>query len=142
VALVAVVYLGQMTTTWDGQHIRVTFITERLSIATARWLRIAVAFVCSGLLVWMIVATTTKAVTATEAGEYRFGLIPIPVWPARILIPVGLFAMLLLIILQLIQLVAKRTSVPGLLVDGMVESEGAVVPTVSTDVREQKEGSL
>ncbi len=46
--------------------------------------------VLCGLVAWMTVETAQAALHSFLVGEYRFGLLQMPIWPARLMIPLGL----------------------------------------------------
>lgn len=112
VALVIVVYLGLMTAGRDGHHIRVGLLTDRLPAPAARVLRLLGLAIALFLVAWVIWVTAGKAVTSIEMQEFRFGLIGVPIWPARLAIPIGLSGLLLVFLLQFVALLAGyRTTV-------------------------------
>lgn len=51
---------------------------------------------------WMVLVTADRALASFEVREFRFGLVRVPVWPARIAIAVGLAAYLLELVIRLI----------------------------------------
>jgi len=114
VLLVVIVFLGMTTAGRDGQHIRASLLTDRLPGEGSRGVRISAAVISLGILAWMISATTIRAIASVHAGEFRFGLVPVPIWPARVVIPIGLAALAVVVVLQLVSLLARRSPVMGL----------------------------
>ncbi|MGM7678599.1 TRAP transporter small permease [Microbacterium sp. A94] len=113
IVLVATVFFGMMTSGRDGQHIRVTLLTDRLPEAAARIVRtlgLISALVIVGWLTWV---TIEKAIVSVQTAEYRFGLISVPIWPARVAIPIGLVCLALVLIFLLVAQVSKYASVVG-----------------------------
>lgn len=107
-ALVAAVFLGMAYTGATNSHISVDLLTERMPRKVNRWL-LSIAWASTSVfLVWMIYATGMRAIASTEDNELRMGLVNWPVWPARWIIVVGLTAMLLVSIVNLIRVISGR----------------------------------
>lgn len=113
VILVATVFIAMITAGRDGQHIRVVLLTDRVPAAAARVLRLTGLLLSLGIVAWLSWATIEKAIVAVHTAEYRFGLINVPVWPARIAIPVGLVCLALVLIFLLVAQLPKYQSVVG-----------------------------
>lgn len=104
-ALVAAVFLGMAYTGATNSHIAVDLLTEKLPekprqiVTTVAWLATV------PILAWMLWATTQRAIAATAENELRMGLVNWPLWPSRWLIVVGLAAMLLVALVNVVRLV-------------------------------------
>ncbi|SNU00512.1 TRAP-type C4-dicarboxylate transport system, small permease component [Ruaniaceae bacterium KH17] len=107
-ALVAAVFLGMSYTGATNSHIGVDLLTERMPAKVNRWLLSIAWGATSAFLVWMIWATTVRAIASTESHEIRMGLVNWPIWPSRWIIVVGLVAMLLVSIVNLIRVASGR----------------------------------
>lgn len=106
--LVAAVFLGMAYTGATNGHIAVDLLTERLPHAISRWL-IALGWLLTVvILVWMLYATLERAQESTAKGEIRMGLVNWPLWPARWLIVVGLAAMLIVAIVNVVRTVGGK----------------------------------
>lgn len=109
VLMVATVFLGLAYTETRGAHVNMTLVIRKLPP------RVAAIANTSGLLLvlfvvgWMVYVTGDRAVEATEAQEYRFGLVQIPVWPARIALAVGLASYFLALLPSLADNIRKIT---------------------------------
>ncbi|MGM7669217.1 TRAP transporter small permease [Microbacterium sp. A93] len=113
VLLVVTVFLAMMSSGRDGQHIRVTLLTDRLPEAAARLVR-SIGLVLSLMIVgWLTWATIDKAIVSLRTAEYRFGLINVPIWPARVAIPIGLVCLAIVLIFLLTAELSKYSSVVG-----------------------------
>lgn len=95
VCLVIAVFFGMAQTGTQGKHIVVTLLTEKLPHRTRKVLQGVGWTLVSVLLLWMTVANTMRAVDSLLEGESRFGLIHWPIWPARMVLAVGLLFMFL-----------------------------------------------
>lgn len=90
VALVAVVFLGMLGAHTSGRHIQTPLVTNRLPARASHGVRTVGLLLALALVGWITYATAVAAVSSVETGEFRYGLSAIPIWPARIAIPVGL----------------------------------------------------
>lgn len=107
-ALVAAVFLGMAYTGATNGHIAVDLLTERLSSRASRYL-IAFGWIATtAILIWMLYATSHRAIAATESREVRMGLLNWPLWPARWLIVVGLAAMLLIAVTNVVRILRGK----------------------------------
>ncbi|MFC0266490.1 TRAP transporter small permease [Kushneria aurantia] len=95
--MIAVVYLGLSHAEEQDAHIRVEFLTERLSGEPARWLRgfiTLVSLVTVGIVSW---AVWKSALAALKSGQAIAGPQPIEIYPIKFV----MFAALVLYALQL-----------------------------------------
>jgi TRAP-type C4-dicarboxylate transport system permease small subunit len=90
ILLVMLVYLGLAYGQQTRAHVAVSLVTAQLSP------RLAKAAVATGLTVaifvvaWLVYATGATAIDSVIAGETRYGIAAVPVWPARVVVPIGL----------------------------------------------------
>ena len=103
VLLVIVAFSGMAVAARDRQHIRATLLTDRLRPAAAHHVRRIGSVVAVAVLVWMIYGATLRASTSVEHMEMKLGLIDIPVWPARVAIPIGLALLALVMISEIVR---------------------------------------
>lgn len=89
VLLVMVVFLSFGAAQLEGAHIRVTLLTDRLPGRWQYWINVGVLILCSIFLLALVWISLERAVDSVSVGEQRFGLIRIPIWPARITVVVG-----------------------------------------------------
>lgn len=102
VAMVFIVFLGLAYAEQRRAHVGVTIFVRRLPARLAAALEAAGVFVVMAVVLWMVIVTGERAVESVVVGEYRFGLVRIPIWPARVVIVIGLAAYLLELALRLI----------------------------------------
>lgn len=119
VAMVFIVFLGLAYAEQRRAHVAVTLLVRRLPHRVAAGMEAAGIALVMAVVVWMVVVTGERALESLAVGEYRFGLVRIPIWPARIVIVVGLAAYLLQLGLRL--------------VDDLRVMRGAEAPDVLTD---------
>lgn len=108
-ALVAAVFLGMAYTGATNSHIAVDLLTEKLP-ERPRQTAILVAWLATvPILGWMLWATFQRALAATAENELRMGLVNWPLWPSRWLIVIGLAAMLLVALVNVVRVLRGRT---------------------------------
>lgn len=110
--LVAAVFLGMAYTGATNGHIAVDLLTERLSPALSRIL-VLIAWIATAVITaWLIYATGLRALASFKSNEMRMGLVNWPIWPGRWLIVIGLVAMLLVALVNIVR-VARNEEVLG-----------------------------
>lgn len=113
VLMVGLIFLGLAYAQRTGAHIGVDLITERMPVRVAHLVRsvgLVIAIVVVAVMGW---ETLEVALRSFESREFRFGLVQVPIWPARLLIPIGLGALLLELAVSLYdEVVALRRSTP------------------------------
>ena len=93
VLMVVIVFMGLAHAQMTRSHVSVEILTERLSprnYAVFQGLVLAAAAV---FLFWMTSETLVKAMDSFADSEVRFGLVSVPMWPARFALPFGLLMM-------------------------------------------------
>ena len=96
------VFLGTAYTQLCRGHVKVDLLVSRLSSKVNLILEICmllIALPICGLLTWQGAEAFLKSFST---GEYRWGLMKMPLWPARLMIPVGVCALCLMIIGELL----------------------------------------
>lgn len=125
VLMVAIVFLGLGYAESRGAHVSMTALVRRMRPETKAVVNVLGLLLMTLIVGWMVFVTADRAIDSVAAQEYRFGLVQIPVWPARIAIAVGLAAYALELLFRLfdnIQIArAVRSAARG---DGAEESTG------------------
>lgn len=92
--MVVVVFFGLAQGQRRDEHVGMSFVVDRLP-RTPRYVLPIIGLVAMGVFVaWMTVETTEAAWRSYRSGEFRFGLIRVPLWPSRASIPIGLLLLL------------------------------------------------
>jgi TRAP-type C4-dicarboxylate transport system permease small subunit len=105
VLLVAVVFLGAAYAQARREHVATTLLTARLGRRASAAVRSCSLALMAVLLVAMVWATGGRAADSVAVGEMRFGLVPVPMWPARVAITFGLLLLLAEVLLALAEAV-------------------------------------
>lgn len=95
VFLVASVYLGLAYAMRIGAHVGVDIVIMRLRPRAARVVQVIGLAISLIILGWMVYETIGTALHSIAINEFRYGLIRVPVWPAKVAIPIGLVALML-----------------------------------------------
>lgn len=95
VLMVSLIFLGLAYAQRTGAHIGVDIFLERMPARAAHVVRAVGLLIAFLVVAIMAYETLQVALRSFESREFRFGLVPVPIWPARLLIPLGLAALLL-----------------------------------------------
>lgn len=90
VLLAGVVFLGMGMAQNGGAHVRMEAFITRLRPRAKAWVEAGTAAFAAVLTAVLTVATANEAIASFQAGEYRHGLAEVPIWPAKMVIPIGL----------------------------------------------------
>lgn len=113
VLMVGLIFLGLAYAQRVGAHIGVDLVTERMPVRVAHLVRSVGLVIAIGVVAIMGWETLEVALRSFESREFRFGLVQVPIWPARLLIPIGLGALLLELAISLYdEVVALRHRAP------------------------------
>ena len=109
VGLVFVIYLGMAGAMMDRTHIFTPVLTSRLSRLAGDIVRVVGLALVAVLLAVMVFGTTRVALESFSVREFRFGLVEVAIWPAKVAVSFGLCALLLEVGLQLIESIMAVT---------------------------------
>jgi TRAP-type C4-dicarboxylate transport system permease small subunit len=102
VMMVVIVFLGVAYAEQRRAHVSMTLFVRRMKPSVAAAVEAAGLLLVVAIVAWMLWVTTDRALVSFAANEYRFGLVRIPIWPARAVIVLGLAAYLLQLVLRLL----------------------------------------
>ncbi|RWZ46232.1 TRAP transporter small permease [Labedella phragmitis] len=106
--LVIAVFFGLAWAGITGDHVSVRLVSDRLGRGANRLLDVIVWTLSTTVVAWMLYASVTRAIDATERRETAFGLIDWPGWPWRWFLVAGLAAFLLVSAVNLARSVSGR----------------------------------
>ena len=104
--IVALVYLGMAYAFYKRDHVSVTICTALLSARLRATARLAGRSLLLAIVAWMGWRTGAEAWRSHVVGEVRFGLLQMPLWPARAAIPLGLAALALQVVSDMVDRVS------------------------------------
>ena len=90
VLLVVCVFFAFGAAQLTNVHVSTSVITSHLPLKFRKALTYVVAALAVIMLIVMAVSTIQQAYHSALVGEYRFGLVQVPLWPAKVAIAVGL----------------------------------------------------
>lgn len=93
-ALVVCVFLGLGFAQARGAHVSTSVLTSRLKAKARRLVIIVPGVLGLAMVTVMSWQSVVSARHSIANGEYRFGMVSVPVWPARVAIVVGLLLFL------------------------------------------------
>lgn len=100
VALVAVVFLGMTAAQLNRSHISTPMLTARLPARLGHAVRALSLVVAALFVAWMTLETARTGMSSYQAGEFRYGTVNVPIWPARLVIPLGLAGLTIALVLH------------------------------------------
>jgi TRAP-type C4-dicarboxylate transport system permease small subunit len=89
IALATIVFLGLPYTMQVGGHVAIDSLTSRLPAVWRRYVEAAALAATLPFVLWLAVASVGVAVDSFVSREVRYGVVQAPVWPARMVIPIG-----------------------------------------------------
>jgi TRAP-type mannitol/chloroaromatic compound transport system permease small subunit len=107
ILFLSAVYLGLSYTHLFREHVGVDLLISHFSKRTRLFLEtfmLLLALLTYGVLAWRGGGALWSSI---ETGEYRWGLISIPLWPARLMIPLGVSALCLKFIAEIVRNISK-----------------------------------
>lgn len=113
--LTAVVVLGLSHSEFTKQHVRTRFFTSHLRPRVRVTVMNIACLPVIGVVIWMVVTTFNRALDSIERGEETLGLVAVPVWPVRLMIPIALALLALELIIDLVDRIRHWKNPPSLL---------------------------
>lgn len=98
--MAVVIYMGVAHAQTERAHVRVSFLTGTRSLQFQRVVDLLVYLFSIGMIGIVLYATFAQALHAVRIGEYMYGSTRFPIWPARILVAIGFFFLLVQFIID------------------------------------------
>lgn len=111
IALVVIVFLAMMSAEMLSVHVRTPILTERVSPTAANILHIIGFTPAVVFLTWLTIRTSQEALKSVASGEFRFGIVNIPLWPGKVAVAIGVAGLTIAIAIKLAT--AVRNAVKG-----------------------------
>lgn len=106
--LVSLVFLGLAAAQQQRQNFAIDVLMRHFPPAVQRVFDGVSYAVCLGLLVLLAWPSSKQALMSLERGESGFGIVAFPIWPARIVLAVGLWLLALQFAIDLYRLLSGR----------------------------------
>lgn len=97
IVLVGLVYLSMAYAQLADAHVSSAVVSRYMPYRLRHAVMAGGLVVVVVVLCWLVFVAGREALSSFQSGEYRFGLARVPVWPARITIPIGM-ALLVVVI--------------------------------------------
>ena len=107
--LVMSVFLGLGNAEVRGDHVRVTLLTDRLSVTAANRLRAVSLGLMALFCGWMSWELILRALESFTTGEFRMGLLNFPMWPSRAFVALGTTVLALVLLCKCLVLATGQT---------------------------------
>jgi TRAP-type C4-dicarboxylate transport system permease small subunit len=101
VVLASVVFLGLAHAQQIDAHVSTSLVTDRLPPRVSASLQAFATGLAVLFFAWLVFETGKRGISSWQRGEVRVGLRAIPIWPARLIIPVGFAVLGLQLVLDL-----------------------------------------
>lgn len=112
VGLVALVFLSLAGAQRRQEHVSTDIVVRLLSARSRRYV-VAVGLVAALVVLAVLTMTTAQLAWASYTdGEYRFGLIQVPIWPAKVAMALGLLVLLLAVLDDFVGVVRRGVDGP------------------------------
>jgi TRAP-type C4-dicarboxylate transport system permease small subunit len=124
--LVLIVYLALSTAQVRKEHFHVGVLDSVVSRSTVRWLwigRHALSALICGVFSWY---ATVGAVSSTLAREQSYAVVEYPIWPAKIVVAVGLILLTVQFLMDMTDAIMNPQYLPNAAHSGSQESAGAL----------------
>jgi TRAP-type C4-dicarboxylate transport system permease small subunit len=106
--LVFAIFLGLASAGVNYEHIAVNLVTDRLPRRVSGPVRFVIWVLVTFILLWLVIASADRAIDSTVASEVRTGIINWALWPSRWAIVIGLGAMLIVSLTNVVRATKGR----------------------------------
>lgn len=113
VFLVGAVYLGLAFAMRVGAHVGVDIVIMRLPARVATIVQVLGLGISILILAWMTYETVGSALHSIAVNEFRYGTVQVPIWPAKVMVPIGLAALMLECLVVLGRVIRQDTTASG-----------------------------
>lgn len=106
--LLGATFFGLAYTFWQGGHIRVTLIIQRLPLWLQRWLdslMVLIAIAITGFALWFSILLTLDSY---DYGDLSIGMVPVPLWLPQMGMSLGLLWLFIALADALFSLLSGR----------------------------------
>lgn len=106
--LLGATFFGLAYTFWQGGHIRVTLLLQRLPLSFQRYLDMAMVLIAVAITAFAAWYSAWLAYDSYDFGDLSIGMVPIPLWIPQLGMVLGLVWLLIALLDALVSLVTGR----------------------------------
>ncbi|WP_166652479.1 TRAP transporter small permease [Enterovirga rhinocerotis] len=106
--MVVLVFFGLAAAQQQRQNYTIELLVRHLPPQAQRGFELVGYLVCFVIVVMLAWPSTKQALSSFERGEAGFGVVPFPLWPARILLAVGLWLLAVQFLCDIYRFFADR----------------------------------
>ena len=107
-SLVLIVFLGLAYTQRVGKHVEIDVVITRLPQRARRALKLATSCIGIAFIIWLLWTTLQQMIRSYTLGSVSMTLMRTPLWPVKLLIPLGLGLLAMAIMAEIIKHNQKR----------------------------------
>lgn len=108
--LVALVFLGLGAAQQQRQNFAIELFVRHLPRSVRTAIEVVGYIVCLGIVVLLAWPSTNQAISSFNRNEMGFGIVPFPIWPARIVLALGLWLLALQFLCDIYRLMTGQES--------------------------------
>jgi len=108
--VVAIVFLGVASVQLQRRHIRLEFLSERVSPKARSRLDLIIDVIVLAIVAVLTWRCILKAIESWQTGEISYGVVAVPYAPARTIVAFGLALLCVSVILQIYERIVKSST--------------------------------
>ncbi|BES70265.1 TRAP transporter small permease [Marinobacter nanhaiticus D15-8W] len=106
--LLGATFFGLAYTFWQGGHIRVTLLLQRLPVSVQRYFDMAMVLVAIAITAFAAWYSAWLAYDSYDFGDLSIGMVPVPLWIPQLGMVLGLVWLLIALLDAFVSLVTGR----------------------------------
>lgn len=112
--LVSLVFLGLSAAQQQRQNFAIEIFTRHLPIRVQNGFEIAGYAACLAIVILLAWPSTIQAISSFNRNEMGFGIVAFPIWPARIVLAIGLWLLAIQFLCDIYRiLTGQQRAAPG-----------------------------
>lgn len=111
--LVSLVFLGLSAAQQQRQNFAIEVFTRNLPVPVQHAFKLVGYVVCLGIVALLAWPSTNQAISSFNRNEMGFGIVAFPIWPARIVLAVGLWLLAVQFLCDIYRLATGQVRIPA-----------------------------
>jgi len=111
--LVALVFFGLAAAQQERQNFAIDILVRHFSPGVQRGFEVVAYIFSLEIVIFLAWPSTKQALSSFERGETGFGMVPFPIWPARLILAVGFWLLALQFVIDIGRLLTGHTKAPS-----------------------------